>query len=70
MLASDYKIPIVIHKPKWNEQGKIAGFIRNSYIAKDSDILIACVSSDRTGGTEDTIKKFEKDKPFGEIILV
>jgi len=70
ILASEYKIPILIHRAKWGEQGRIAGFIRNSYIAKDSDILIAVVSNDRTGGTEDTIKKFKKDKPFGEVIFL
>ena len=42
----------------WDKNGKAAGFIRNIDIARESDILIACVSSDRTGGTEDTIKKF------------
>jgi len=34
--------------------------IINTYIARDSDILIACVSKDRKGGTEDTIKKYLK----------
>lgn len=33
---------------------------RNTLIAERSDILIACVASDRKGGTEDTIKKFLK----------
>ena len=42
----------------WNKYGKAAGFIRNTDIARESDILIACVSSSRTGGTEDTIRKF------------
>jgi len=32
-------------------------FARNTLIAKDSDVLIAVVASDRKGGTEDTIKK-------------
>lgn len=33
---------------------------RNTLIANKSDILIACVSPERKGGTEDTIKKFLK----------
>jgi hypothetical protein len=34
---------------------------RNTLIARDArDYLIACVSTDRTGGTEDTIKKWIK----------
>ena len=39
---------------------RAAGFIRNTPIAGHADILIACVSDDRTGGTEDTIKKYEE----------
>ena len=52
----------------WNKYGKSAGMIRNTYIAKDSDILIACVAGDRRGGTEDTIRKFVK--MYGERNLV
>lgn len=48
---------LILHRAKWNEFGKRAGFIRNTDIAKDADILIAVVSSDRKGGTEDTINK-------------
>ena len=51
----------------WKKYGKAAGFIRNYGIAKHSDILIACVSEDRTGGTEDTIKKYWK---FGKTNLI
>jgi len=35
-----------------------AEYLRNGDIALNSDILIACVASDRKGGTEDTIRKF------------
>jgi len=69
-LALKYRIPKIIYKADWNKNGRIAGFIRNTYIAETSDILIACVASDRKGGTEDTIKKFKKMKPNGEIVLV
>jgi len=51
---------LVVHEAEWKRYGRGAGMIRNTYIADDSDILIACVAEDRTGGTEDTIKKFEK----------
>jgi len=50
--------------------GRIAGFKRNTTIAQESDILIACRSLDMTGGTEDTIRKFKKLKPDNEIIFV
>jgi len=43
---------------EWETYGKSAGFVRNTDIAENSDILIACVAPDRRGGTEDTIKKF------------
>ena len=59
ILAKTHQVPILIHYAKWNKLGKSAGFIRNTDIAKDCDILIAVVSEDRTGGTEDTIKKAE-----------
>lgn len=46
-----------------NSRGKynmLAGFWRNGDIAKASDVIIACVAEDRTGGTEDTLKKAQK----------
>lgn len=60
---------ITIHHAEWDRLGKRAGFVRNGDIARDADILIACVAHDRTGGTEDTIRKF---KALGkeQLILV
>ncbi len=46
--------PFLLFPANWDKHGKGAGFIRNTDIAKASDVLIACVSDDRTGGTEDT----------------
>ena len=64
-IARKLGIPILIFHPDWRTYGKGAGLIRNSDIAKNSDSLIACVSEDRTGGTEDTIKKFnDKDNLY------
>jgi len=57
-IAKSFQVPIMIHYAQWKKLGKAAGFIRNKDIAKDSDVLIACVSPDRTGGTEHTIVKF------------
>lgn len=69
VIAKRLQIPIKIYYAQWDRLGKSAGFVRNTNIAEDSDILIACVAEDRTGGTEDTIKKFIKmDK--GDPILV
>jgi len=59
---------ILIHYPKSPPDGS-PRFMwtkllhkRNTKIANDSDILIACVAPDRKGGTEDTIKKFGNKK--------
>lgn len=69
-IARAYHIPINIYYADWKTHGKAAGFIRNTDIAKDSNILIACVAPDRTGGTEDTIRKFLKTKKEEDLILV
>ena len=42
-------------------------YARNTLIAQDADILLACVAPDRKGGTEDTIKKY---KAFGKDKLI
>jgi hypothetical protein len=55
---------------QWHLYGRGAGFVRNTDIAKNSDILIACVASDRKGGTEDTIKKFIKFHGAENLIIV
>ena len=61
-LAKKHQIPIKIYYAQWDKLGKSAGYIRNTDIARDADVLMALVSSDRTGGTEDTIKKAQKMK--------
>lgn len=70
VIAAERDIPIMIHRANWKIYGRGAGFIRNTDIAKESDVLIACVAEDRKGGTEDTIKKFKKFHPKGLVILV
>jgi len=69
ILARELGLPIILHKPKFNEMKSNTTweyarvcYDRNTLIAKDSDILIACVAADRKGGTEDTIKKFKNFK--------
>jgi len=69
-IAKEYGIPIMIYYPNWKKFGRGAGFVRNLEIANDSDVLLACVTEDRKGGTEDTISKFLKKKPIGELILI
>lgn len=63
-IAKKKGISIKIHKPDWDKHGRGAGFVRNTLIAEDCDVLIAVVATDRKGGTEDTIKKvFKMGKP-------
>jgi predicted Rossmann fold nucleotide-binding protein DprA/Smf involved in DNA uptake len=59
---------IIIVHADWDKHKKSAGPIRNSVIAAECDVLIALPAEDRTGGTEDTIKKALK---LGkEVVLV
>lgn len=71
-LAKKHQIPILIHYAKWSKYGNRAGFVRNNDIARDADLLIACVAEDRKGGTEDTIQKFLNlfQKSPDKVILV
>ena len=58
LVAEELKAPIALHRADWKAHGRSAGFRRNGLIARDADVLVACVAPDRTGGTEDTIKKY------------
>ncbi len=69
ILVDHFLTPIIIYKPKWH-LGRHAGLMRNTDIAKKSDILIACIAKDRKGGTEDTIKKFIAINDRKNLILV
>ena len=69
-IASKMNIPIKEYLPDWENYPRLGGFIRNTRIAGDSDILIACIAKIRKGGTEDTINKFKRIRPDGELILI
>lgn len=67
-IAEQHNIPIKIYKADWNKYGKSAGFKRNTYIAEDSDIIIALLlENEHSYGTEDTI---EKSKRLGKKIIL
>ena len=68
-IAKSHGIPILTFYPDWKKFGRGAGIVRNTYIAYISDVLIACVAEDRTGGTEDTITKFEKHRKVKAILV-
>jgi len=65
-IAKKFGVPILIFHPDWAQFGRAAGILRNGDIAERSDVIIACVAEDRTGGTEDTIKKFLKREEITE----
>ena len=68
-IAKENFVPIHIYYANW-VLGRHAGFLRNTTIAEKADVLIACVAPDRTGGTEDTIKKFKKENNESRLYLV
>ena len=64
-LAAELGLEIVLYYPDMTGvHGRAdyakACYDRNKLIARKSDILIACVASDRKGGTENTIEEFIK----------
>jgi hypothetical protein len=69
MLAEKYNTPKLWFPADWS-LGKHAGFLRNTDIAENSDWLIACVKADRLGGTEDTIRKFNKMGKGNQLIIL
>lgn len=70
ILAKQLNTPTLWFPAEWKKYGRGAGFKRNTDIALNSQILIACVAEDRTGGTEDTIKKFLKLHGKEKLIIV
>ena len=70
IVAAELKAPMHIYPAQWHIYGRSAGFKRNGLIARDADILIACIAGDRRGGTEDTIRKFMSKTDHGVLILV
>jgi hypothetical protein len=82
LCEGDHNIPLTLHLPDKSKldphtlavapraaYAKI-NYDRNTLVARDSDVLIACVAEDRKGGTEDTIRKWKRFHPHGELILV
>lgn len=80
-IAFDYGIPILLFPPKKgkNKKESISElFARNTSVAKTIDVVIACLVNPydesieeilkrKTGGTEDTLRKFVKELFIKEI---
>ena len=69
-IVEKYNLNRLFFPAMWQIYRKSAGFVRNKFIAENSEYLIACVTEDRTGGTEDTVKHFLKDNDEEKLILV
>ena len=79
LIAKKLNIPIIIHYPVLPESGSPrwayakANYERNTVVAnetKEDTVTIACVSPNRKGGTEDTIKKIQKKGFDGNLIRI
>ena len=71
ILAKELDIPIKIFPADWKKFGKSAGFERNGDIAREADVLIAMLPEDgKSAGTEDTIRKYKKAHPHGQLFLI
>lgn len=58
IIARTWGLTIVTHYPRIREHDSPeCFFVRNTLIAEDCDVLIAVVAPDRTGGTEDAVRK-------------
>lgn len=69
MYAEEYNVPIVVHLPDWEGNGKAAGFIRNKRIEESSDSCIAFWDGE-SKGTRNTIDLFlDAGKPVNVIIV-
>lgn len=72
--ANEYNGQLIIHLPKDPPKGSPyymwakSKYERNTLVADESEentIVLACVSPDRKGGTEDTLKKIRKRGKVG-----
>lgn len=54
--AVKHKLVRIIYTPNWKKYGRAAGFVRNTKIINDSDMLIAFWDG-KSKGTKDSIEK-------------
>lgn len=65
--AKENGIEVEIYRPDWDKYGKSAGFLRNTTIVENSEIIIAFWDG-KSHGTQDTINKCKKSGK--EVIIV
>ena len=54
--AIEHKVPLIEHIPNWDRYGKSAAMLRNAYIVRDSDLVIAFWDG-QSRGTANTIAR-------------
>lgn len=81
-IAKAEGIPILIFYPNYKRYKQGAPIIRNGDVAKESDVIIACVGKPeesiqeilqrKKGGTEDTLRKFvdREEHNINKVIIV
>jgi hypothetical protein len=79
-IAKESGIPIKIFYPNYKRYKQAAPIVRNTDVADEADIIIACVMRpeegidavlQRTkGGTEDTIRKFVKKRDAKSLVYL
>jgi len=57
--AEEFNLDMEVYLPDWNQNGKIAGFLRNQTIIDNADAVIAFVVN-KSKGTLDSIIKAKK----------
>ncbi len=67
MYAKENNIQTEIYIPQWDLFGKKAGFLRNTTIIENSEVVVACWDS-KSRGTRDSIGKANKLKKDTFII--
>lgn len=79
--AKEQGTPILIVYPNYKRYGRGAPIVRNGTVANSSDIILACVVNPddgidevlkrKTGGTEDTLRKFcKRGEDFKEKVTL
>ena len=57
--AKEKEIETLIFLPDWKKYGKTAGFVRNTHIINNADLVVA-FWDEQSKGCEDSLKKAEK----------
>ena len=65
--ARENNIEVDVYRPDWDKYGKSAGFLRNTTIVENSEIIIAFWDG-KSHGTKDTINKCKKNGK--EVIVI